>query len=294
MRLNLALAVTFLAFAAITAAAPPNNDGVGVVGGAPINQDGVGVIGGITETSSSEKPSAAPSTSVATTSSSPPPAPSVSAVITSSAAQPTSSSSSPPPPPSSSSPSVASSTSIPASSSASPSSSTPPPPPSSTQVSSALPSSSTYLTSSYSSFSYIPPSANVQSYTTLNGTIATAGASLVPGQNNDSTTGSSSYVITVSASVVGGVVVLAMVGFVWRKVYRHRREGWDDEEILHAGRGYSWGPRTTGDPFKSTLDQYHRSRNRGMGNVKGTAVLVPQFTLLACWSPLRMLFSNVG
>ncbi|RIA95030.1 hypothetical protein C1645_734389 [Glomus cerebriforme] len=88
------------------------------------------------------------------------------------------------------------------------------------------------------------------------------GSSTAPKQNNGLNSGNSSSdggsatkTIIIAASVVGGIVVLGGAAMaVFR--YQKSKSDWDDEGevVLRDGRGGF----AAGDPFKSTLDQYHR------------------------------------
>ncbi|CAG8435072.1 2924_t:CDS:2 [Ambispora gerdemannii] len=83
-----------------------------------------------------------------------------------------------------------------------------------------------------------------------------AGAQSTAGAKSSSSGGNTSKTLIISGSVVGGIVVLAGVGLLIFRFGKSKRD-WDDEgEVVLGGRaGY-----TGGDPFKSTLDQYHRNR----------------------------------
>lgn len=76
---------------------------------------------------------------------------------------------------------------------------------------------------------------------------------------------STTRIVIIVVSTVGGVLVLGLIGFFWRKLGRRRKdaEAWGEDDFFGPPapvqpqmQQYNYSHH---DPFKTTLDQYHRS-----------------------------------
>jgi hypothetical protein len=80
---------------------------------------------------------------------------------------------------------------------------------------------------------------------------------------------STTKIVIIVCSTVGGVLVIALIGLAWRRWGRRRTDyGWDEDDFFgtpppppqHMSQPqmnqYNYNHH---DPFKMTLDQYHRN-----------------------------------
>ncbi|KAG2184946.1 hypothetical protein INT43_000859 [Umbelopsis isabellina] len=162
-----------------------------------------------------------------------------------------------------------------------------------TGTSSSFPTASLSLTSSVPSSSSIPPTSTIISSTSVVTTSsslittssiapstsisyvyssATPSQTAQPQNSGGSLSPNTTKIIIIVVCTVGGVLAIAAIGFVWRKFSRRRKDyGWDEDDFFGSpppppqhmsyqqpmGQQYNYQQHE--DPFKRTLDQYHRS-----------------------------------
>ncbi|KAI8584358.1 hypothetical protein K450DRAFT_219453 [Umbelopsis ramanniana AG] len=132
---------------------------------------------------------------------------------------------------------------------------------------SSLPPTTTSRTSSIMTSSSIAPVTSTTLVASSSSALPTPTAQ--PQNSGSSMSPSTTKIVIIVCSTVGGVLVLALIGMAWRRWGRRRKDyGWDEDDFFGTPppppqhmpqpqmNQYNYNHH---DPFKMTLDQYHRN-----------------------------------
>jgi hypothetical protein len=85
---------------------------------------------------------------------------------------------------------------------------------------------------------------------------------------SDNSSSGTSHTVPIAIGVAVGVVLLGVVGVSYRRMRSRRRQrqhGWEEDlGGMSQPRDSTYGMYNQSDPFKSTLDQYHRAPDQPM------------------------------
>ncbi|KAM3587130.1 hypothetical protein VKS41_002171 [Umbelopsis sp. WA50703] len=154
-------------------------------------------------------------------------------------------------------------------------------PTASLSLTSSVPSSSSIPSTSFASTSIITTSASLittssiapsTSISYVYSSSATPSQTAQPQNSGSSMSPNTTKTIIIVVCTVGGVLAIAAIGFVWRRFGRRRKDyGWDEDDFFGSPppppqhmsyqqpMGQQYNYQQHDDPFKRTLDQYHRS-----------------------------------